>query len=370
MPEISCSTTEGKLMVIQQDPAGDDRMWPQRISISDAAGNPVDTIWIESGAFVKNRQDGYPTPLLPNLDALSYGYFRLEGEAADAALGILPTMEAPEARISLLATLYENVLHGQIEASRFLYATTSLLSAERDPLVAAAAVAYLGNLAKHGPLAASPEIEHLLLYTAGRDSASGDIRLTAFRSLAGIFCSRKTAHLLMDVFMQGKGFQGLQLSVRDYMSLACELAIRLPERSEEIFQTMVARIVNPDMLREFQFVWPATSAGKAARDSVFNALLQPSGRTVEPWAESALAYLNHSLREAESVEYILPALEKLEEVQRTGDIFFPKNWCNALLDGHDSPEAAAAVRTFLDSHPDFPPLLKSKLLQSADHLLE
>ena len=370
MPHIRCFLADGALILTQEDPLGRGLLWPQRIAVSDWEGKSMESVWLDNGSAVYSRHGGYTGPLLPNMDALSYGYFILENDAAEAALAAVSTLEAPEARISLLATLYENYLNALIEPTRFLNALTAVLANERDPLVAAAAVSYLGNLAKHGPLAALPEIEHLLLYTAGRDSASGDIRLTAFRSLAGIFCSRKTAHLLMDVFMQGKGFQGLQLSVRDYMSLACELAIRLPERSEEIFQTMVARIANPDMLREFQFIWPATSASKAVRDSVFNALLQPSGRAVEPWAESALAYLNHPLREAESVEYILPALEKLEEVQRTGDIFFPKNWCNALLDGHDSPEADAAVRTFLDSHPDFPPLLKSKLLQSADHLLQ
>ena len=133
---------------------------------------------------------------------------------------------------------------------------------------------------------------------------------------------------------------------------------------------MAERITNADMMREFRFVWPSVSPDRAVRDSVFNALLEPEGRAVEPWAESALAYLNHPLRAAEAVGYILPALEDLQEVQRTGDIFFPKNWCNALLDGHDSPEAADAVRAFLAGNPDFPPLLKSKLLQSADHLLE
>ena len=59
----------------------------------------------------------------------------------------------------------------------------------------------------------------------------------------------------------------------------------------------------------------------------------------------------------------------MEEIQRTGDIFFPKNWVAACLRGHNSGDAAAEVRRFLQQRPDYPQLLKNKILQSADHLL-
>ena len=369
MPEISCITTEGKLMVIQKDPLGRNLTWPQKISVSDAAGNPVDTIWLEGGALVKNRQGGYPATLLPNLDALSSGYFSLDGDAAEAALGILPSLNAPEARISLLATLYENYLNGQFEPHRFLDALSGVLATERNPLVAAAAVSYLGNIAKHGPMAGTPEPESILVDVACDKSASDDIRLTALRSLSGVFRSGKTTSLLWNAFTTGSCFEGLPLGIRDRMTLSYELALRLPDRRDAIGAAMESGITNDDILREFRFIWPATSPDKAVRDSVFTALLAAENRAVEPWAESALAYLNHPLRAAEAIDYIRPALEELQEVQRTGDIFFPKNWANALLDGHDSPEAAALVRDFLESHTDYPPLLKTKLLQAADHLL-
>jgi aminopeptidase N len=41
---------------------------------------------------------------------------------------------------------------------------------------------------------------------------------------------------------------------------------------------------------------------------------------------------------------------------------------NALLDGHQSPAAAEAVRQFLADHPEFPARLRGKLLQAADDL--
>ena len=99
-------------------------------------------------------------------------------------------------------------------------------------------------------------------------------------------------------------------------------------------------------------------------DAFFHSLLQAENRRIEPWATSALAYLNHPLREKYAVKYIRPGLEILQEVQRTGDIFFPKNWASALLRNHKSKEAYQEVQAFFEAHPDYSPLLKNKILQA------
>ena len=74
-----------------------------------------------------------------------------------------------------------------------------------------------------------------------------------------------------------------------------------------------------------------------------------------------------------------PSLDLLQEIQQTGDIFFPKNWMDALLDGHNSREAVDVIRAFLDEHPQqdsekpsnepaYPVRLRRIILQSADDL--
>jgi aminopeptidase N len=93
--------------------------------------------------------------------------------------------------------------------------------------------------------------------------------------------------------------------------------------------------------------------------------LQAENRRIEPWAATTLSYLNHPTRQDYAVKYIRPALEKLTEVQRTGDIFFPRNWVGALLRNHDSEAAYKEVEAFLSVYPDYPPLLKNKILQAA-----
>ena len=93
--------------------------------------------------------------------------------------------------------------------------------------------------------------------------------------------------------------------------------------------------------------------------------MQAENRRIEPWTASILSYLNHPLRESSSVRYIRPGLDILEEVQRTGDIFFPRNWAGALLGSHRSPEAWQEVQKFLQDNPDYPVLLRNKILQAA-----
>jgi aminopeptidase N len=156
------------------------------------------------------------------------------------------------------------------------------------------------------------------------------------------------------------------LSERDYTNLAYELALHLPEKHEAIVETQRARIVNPDRIREFDFVAQALTPDTVAMDALFAALLKAENRRIEPWAEKALTYLNHPLREEYAVKYIRPGLEAMQEVQRTGDIFFPKKWARALLRYHHSDEARREVEAFFAAHPDYPELLKSKILMNVD----
>ncbi len=82
----------------------------------------------------------------------------------------------------------------------------------------------------------------------------------------------------------------------------------------------------------------------------------------------ALSRLHHPSRLAQSGKYIEPALALLEEIQATGDIFFPSRWLAATLRNHASPGAAATVHDFLAARPGYNPQLRMKILQEADPL--
>ena len=82
----------------------------------------------------------------------------------------------------------------------------------------------------------------------------------------------------------------------------------------------------------------------------------------------ALANLHHPVRTEASERYILPSLGLLQEIQVTGDIFFPKRWLDTTLGNYNSASAAATVRAFLAERPDYNAPLRMKILQAADHL--
>ena len=96
---------------------------------------------------------------------------------------------------------------------------------------------------------------------------------------------------------------------------------------------------------------------------------EPSFRQREAWVLEGLNYLHHPLRSATSEKYIPDSLAMLREIQRTGDIFFPKRWMDATLGGHSSATSARMVARFLaELPPDYPDRLRRVILSSSDDL--
>jgi aminopeptidase N len=113
---------------------------------------------------------------------------------------------------------------------------------------------------------------------------------------------------------------------------------------------------------------PALSPEVAVRDKFFAGLSQEKNREKEAWVTSALGYLHHPLRQATSEKYLPQSLALLQEIQLTGDIFFPASWLQATLGPYQSPAAAKVVRDFLATHKTYNPQLRGKILQAADDL--
>lgn len=126
-----------------------------------------------------------------------------------------------------------------------------------------------------------------------------------------------------------------------------------------------SRITDPDRLREFDYISRGCTPDEQEQKNLFQSLLKKENRAIEPWAQKLLGLLNHPLREPFSNAYIIPGLDVLQDIQRTGDIFFPKNWVTSLLSGHRSSDARNLVNEFLKNHPDYPLSLKNKILQTA-----
>lgn len=375
MPEISIEEKggNGEYVVAQRDSWERGLVWPQQLKILFVkdGGQEVTEEEIQEIPLDASIQN-FTVPagiqyILPNMDGEAYGYFVLDERTAEFCMNHLSGFKNPQLRLATIMTLYENSLNNRIDPLILANTLVSHLKNETEPLIISTVVGYIKALALHGSAAGNPDIEKGLLELS-RTPVGPGCQQAAFRALLGIFVLPETTAEIYRIWNTQKPYAGLSLSESDYMKMAYELAIRMPEQYEEFYTLQSQRIGDPDRQKEFGFIAQAVVPEARSRDSLFSSLLIPENRRIEPWVTQVMYYLNHPLRQKEAVKYILPALEELQEVQRTGDIFFPKNWVSACLGGHNSIEATLVVEEFLREHADYPVLLKNKILQSADPL--
>ncbi|HEY0177536.1 MAG TPA: aminopeptidase, partial [Pedobacter sp.] len=205
------------------------------------------------------------------------------------------------------------------------------------------------------------------IWTALLHQPGGNNKKQLFKAYQDIFMNPSARSRLYQVWKNQQAPERIALSEDDYTSLALSLAVR-NDADASILSVQDARITNPDRKKRFEFIMPAVSSDPRKRDEFFNSLKQLSNRGKESNVLAALYYLHHPLRQSSSVRYLKQSLDLLEEIQSTGDIFFPQSWLQATFGSYQSREAAIIVRNFLQDHPGYNPGLKAKILQSADNL--
>ncbi len=371
MPEITVKKEKEQLTVTQEDPFKRGVLWPQQLTYriyteTDSTDITIYTGQTETTVAIRPDLSGNIRGILPNIDGRGYGFFRLDTPDAVLAMEIVKTSKEEVLKGSLLITLYENLLHGTLSPEWFTGQLLSYLSNEQNTLLFSAALGYISNCQRLYP-GCYPELEKELWQIVSTHS-NPQHRLQAFRTYTHIAHSGDAIRSLYKIWEKETGPEQCALSENDFITLSYLLAMYLPEQADQILRIQQDRISNPDRKQEYAFIFPAVSSCQQTRDSLFQALLVPENRRIEPWAATALSYLNHHSRQQEAVKYIRPALEQLQEVQRTGDIFFPTAWLRALLSGHQSAAAWQKVEHFFRDHPGYSPMLSNKIRQQADFL--
>lgn len=323
---------------------------------------------------------------IPNADGRSYGYFKLTGNGDEILWNTLfealaPTNESNSRllkmsseelevlRGSLLITLYENLRRGNLDPELFMQKMLKYIQLERNPLLFSLALGYAGDCHNlYSQSFSTPSELENTLWSIVTGEYENSFRLQALKLYFKTAASKEGLEHLFDIWKKQSTPAGISLSENDFMNLSYILALNMPQQAEKIVSEQLSRISDPDRRSQYQFISPSVSPEKATRDSVFNSLLEPSNRRIEPWASASLGYLNHHTRQEEALEYIMPALEEMKQIQQTGDIFFPRSWAKALLSGHNSKEAAEIVAEFFARHPDYPVMLGRKIKQQAWHL--
>ena len=318
---------------------------------------------------------GLPAPLfvLPNGAGIAYGEFHLDSQSLLWLSQSLPDLGDELTRGSAWVTLWDAVLDSELAPERFIDLALAALPREPDELNSQRILSYLEHAfwtftPDTKRQARAPEVERAL-----RDGLAAATTASAksayFSALHDVALTPATIDWLARIWRGDEVVPGLSLAETDFIVLAEELAVREVPEWNAILQHQVDRAENPDRKARLRFVAPALSSDQAERDRFFRSLADVANRRHEPWVLDGLHYLHHPLRARASVKYIRPSLDLLQEIQRTGDIFFPKRWMDQTLGGHRSPEAARVVHAFVDRAPlSYPDRLRRTILSSADDL--
>ncbi len=364
------------LALEQADPFNRGRVWNEELGFTLFLPDSVRRLsarLADRTAVVEGAQ-GLPAPLavFPGSDGVGYGRFDLDSTSLAYLLAALPDLRDPLARGVGWVTLWDAMLEGQLPPGVVLGRLLDALPREANELDAQRVLSYVTDaywryLGDSARAAWAPRVERVL-WDGLEGASSRTLKAAYYRAFVSTALTEPGIARLRWLWSGRDTVPGLNLSESDLTRLALELAVRGPRDWEVILDTQRTRIRNPDRRAQFAFVRPALSSLPATRDSVFASFRRAENREHEPWVLEAVSYLHHPLRARYAERYILPSLELLEEIQRTGDIFFPGRWLDATLGGHNSAGAAAIVREFLDRQRHYPPRLRAKILQSADPL--
>ncbi|HEV9035777.1 MAG TPA: M1 family aminopeptidase [Puia sp.] len=361
----------------QKGEDGSDRVWPQLFSVALVYADRMEQLMVRmnDSAVRLDPAIGKDLPVFVILDAdgRGYGLFPPSSiymrRADDSAF----YKTSPVFRAALYVNRYESRLADTVSSPGISNVDLDLVRREPEELNLNLLLDEMTSIwwrfespTMRTPLA--PILESTYWGTM-RHAHSDNAKKLLFRAYSNIVLTRAGQDTLFTIWKEQRPPVGVKLSEDDYTNLAAALAIREYPGWRDILKEQLGRIHNPDRRERWLFLQPALSNDTAERDGFFAMLHDPQVRKKEAWVLAGLSYLHHPLRTGYSEKYLPATLELLEDIQRTGDVFFPQSWLQTSLSYYRTASAAAIVRVFLQTHPNYNPRLKAKILQAADNLL-
>ena len=366
-----------RLAFNESDPRGRGLHWPQAIRVifaTETATREFD-VAIDGGEVTVPDAVGLAAPLwvLPVGGGLGYGCFDLDSTTMGYLCEHLDEIADPLTRGSAAIALWEGMQEGRVRPATLMQILLRTLPREQDELNLQL---FLDNVSTLFWRFTVDDVRRILadrvegVLRSGLDRAATSTAKGAwFSALRGVTTSQASLDWLTSVWRGETRIPMLPLAEVDEIALAFQMALRGGPAASEIVAQQEARILNPDLKARFQFIKPAVSDDPAVRAAFFKGLKSSEHRRREAWVVDAMKYLHHPVRAESSQHLLLPALEMLPDVKRTGDIFFPKRWSDAALSGYQSPQIADDVRTFIAAlPPEYPERLRWTLLSAADPL--
>ncbi|WP_419214177.1 M1 family metallopeptidase [Maribacter sp. X9] len=358
--------------LIQNAEDNSKHIWPQTFDISLVYPDTLETITIaiKTKKQIIKQAIGKLKPLAVyyNSNGLGYGIFPIQ----EPILTTIGSISDEVTRGYTYINAYENTLTGAIEASQLLDNFLSAIQKEKNPILVNLLSGYIRSmywkyLSNEQRTVYQPLLAEELWKELNSDSSS-NLKKTIFNVFRSIAYSGNSLNQLYSIWKTETQIPNLKLNDDDYTELAMDLALYGHKESSSILSTAKEAITNPDKLERFEFLLASVSKDNRVKNEFFESLKSEKNRAKESWVATAMDNLNHPIHQKESISYLRPSLDLLDEIQKTGDIFFPKRWLNSTIGNYSSAEAYDIIQTFLEDNPDLNPSLKNKLLQASDDL--
>ena len=357
------------LTISQRGEDGSERVWPQlfNLALINSTGRGEE-LTVNSNAPTIHVQQAVgkakPRFILLNSDGRGYGVFPGDYHA----VGTTPLMHAAS-----YIDQYENMLNGGAPGPWWLFLQDlRRMKNERDELVLNVLLEQMQSIywrfLPPSRRNVAPTVIEQHIWDAMKGAPAKNNKKLLFRAFSNMVISKRGMDTLYGIWKNKQPPAGVVLSEDDYTNLAAALALRNYPGNKAILEEQLTRISNTDRRQRLQYLLPSLSNDEAERDRFFNGLQSSEARRKEAWVLTALGYLHHPLRAESAINYLQPSLDWLEDIQRTGDVFFPQSWLQASFGWCRTPAEMKIVRNFLEKHPDYNPKLKAKILQAADNL--
>ncbi len=360
------------LSVTQHAEMGGENLWPQvfTISLFYANGRKDLPLNMEAKEMLITAADGLDKPLfiLFNADAMGYGLFPIDHEMGKYIF----KLEKPLQRATAYLNAYENMLSGKAyQPLALLDLFTKGIGIEKNEMNLKMLISYINTIywsfiLPKDRLAISQTLEDLLWGAMEQESLPNNKKIL-FKAYQEIYLSSKAGASIYKIWKSQQSPVGIRLTEDDFTSVALTIALK-SDTPTTVLMVQRDRTTNIERKNRLTFLMPALSTDAKERNDFFNSLLDRKNRTKEAWVNSGLAYLNHPLRQQTSIVNLLKSLQILEEIQKTGDLFFPQSWLAAIFGTYQSAEAYQVVTDFLKANPNYNQKLKGKILQATDNL--
>jgi aminopeptidase N len=362
-----------KFIIHQNAEDGSDKIWTQsfKIQLRDKRGYVKNINLKNMGKsfdITSATTDFKPGQVLYNTNGFGYGIFPIYKEEITS----YKDMKEEVSRGYQFINLYENMLIDNVTPLETYEVYVDAIQTEKNELITNYLSGRIQNiywtfLTEEQQKSVQEKTENQVIALLHKDLPS-NIKKTIFDLFESIAVSENGKEHLYQIWKEDKKIENLFLNENDFTSLAMKLAIYQHPKASEILEQQQTRISNQDQLERFKWLLPSLLSDEKVRDNFMKSLLEKENREKESWVQTALNNIHHPLRQKSAIKHLPSILDKLEEVQLTGDIFFPKGWLASSIGNYSSKEANDILMQFLDDNPDYNPILLKKLQQTTDDL--